>query len=133
MLSSAEARHTSLMVIHGSSMSWAIPSGAVSGVEPYTVSDQAPVDVLALLGAEVPIDLLSRRVMLVKGRGAPVRLLVHGDLALEQLPHDALLPLPAALQSVAPLITHIAIADGKPSWFVVSPERLLHRCGSVSR
>lgn len=133
MLSLANAQSTSLMVVHGSSMSWAIPTAAVASVEPYAANADAPIDVLALLGSEAPIDLLSRRVMVVKGLDASLRVLVHGNLALEQVASDALLPLPAVLQSVAPLITHIAVTGGKPTWFVVSPERLLQRCGSVSR
>lgn len=130
----ADTARMGLMVIHAAASSWAIPSAAVAGVEPFDAEakDRA-IDVLALLGAPTPDAKLTRRVLLVSARGVRLRVLAHGDLALEYIAHRDLLPLPAALSDIAPLISHVAVADGKPTWFVVSAEQLLQSGSSVSR
>jgi hypothetical protein len=105
---------------------WAIPSGAVGGIEPFDATDaDATLDLLALLGAAAAPLFEAWRVLVLDVAGEQRRLLVRGALELCDVPAQSLLPLPAALTLAAPLVTHVALVDGKPSLLVVSPERLL--------
>jgi hypothetical protein len=79
----------------------------------------------ALLGMPAPGDDGSQRVLLVRAGGERARVLVQGTLALLETSSANLLPVPASLSQLSPLVSHVAVIDGKPALFVVSPERLL--------
>jgi hypothetical protein len=122
-------RSTALLTIHGQSGAWGIPSIAVAGVQRLEASStEPPIELLSLLGvASAPRSeaLDHARILVLEVAGERVSLLVHGALQLAQTSVDDLLPLPAALQTLTPLVSHLAVIDGKPALFVVSPERLL--------
>jgi chemotaxis signal transduction protein len=83
---------------------------------------------LALLGVDVvtPTDTKQRaRVLVLEVEGERVQLLVHGALELAEATAANLLQLPAAVRAMTPLLSHLAVLDGKPALFVISPERLL--------
>lgn len=123
-----------LLTIHGDSGSWGIPSAAVASVERWATSaTAAPVELLSLLGVASPTGANDQtRVLVLDVRGERVQLLVHGTLHLAETSADNLLPLPASVQTLTPLISHLAVIDGKPALFVVSPERLLEAARRAS-
>jgi hypothetical protein len=129
MQSPAEATNATLVLltIRGASGAWAIPSSAVASIEPPESAElTSPVDLLALLGAAPPAPGAERgRVLIVQADGQRLPVLVHGALHLAETAGSDLLQLPTALQPSAPLISHLAVSDGKPDLFVLSPERLL--------
>jgi hypothetical protein len=116
-----------LLTIHGAGGVWGIPSSAVSSVElPDAIATDGPPELLTLLGVATPTDSNERaRVLVLEVHGQHVQLLVHGALQLAEAAATDLLPLPAAVQAITPLLSHLAVIDGKPALFVVSPERLL--------
>ena len=118
---------TRLLTIHGRGGVWAIPSSIVSAVElPGSVASALPPDLLALLGVATPTETDEpTRVLVLEVHGEHVQLLVHGALRLAEAATTELLPLPAVVRAVTPLLSHLAVIDGKPALFVVSPERLL--------
>ena len=117
---------TALLTIHGPGHAWAIPSLAVMGVEAVgDTSDASMLDVLALLGGEKTVPSDASRVVILRIQGGELRLLAHGVLTLTETTSSNLLPLPPFVQGAAPLVSHIAVVDGKPALFVLSPERLL--------
>jgi hypothetical protein len=133
----AEARSaaTALLTIHSGDRVWALPSLAVASVEPFSEDgSDAPLDVLALLGAAPAAGEQAARVVVLSVQGQRLRLLVRGHLTLTETAAVNLLPLPAAVQSASPRVSHVALVDGKPALFVVSPERLLQafRVSAVS-
>ncbi|HYP88836.1 MAG TPA: hypothetical protein VEQ59_11795 [Polyangiaceae bacterium] len=132
MSASAEARPqaTALLTIRGASGAWAVPSSAVSSIEPC--SDAPCIDVLTRLGITASAVPEAARVLVLHVAGRELRLLARGALALNEAGPDSLLPLPRALALSAPLVSHVALVDGKPSIFVVSPERLLLALGGPS-
>jgi hypothetical protein len=114
-----------LLTIHGDGGTWGIPSAAVASVRANDPSE-TPVGLLSLLGVATPPDASERaRVLVLEVLGERLSLLVHGSLHLAETAADDLLQLPASLQTLTPLISHLAVIDGKPALFVVSPERLL--------
>ena len=123
----AEARTSAgaLLTIRTAGSAWGIPSAAVVGIEPVSEGNDAALDVLALLGAAPVSPLETPRVVILQVRGTQLRLLVRGALALVETTAGNLLPLPPALQRTTPLVSHVAVVDGKAALFVVSPERLL--------
>ena len=124
---SARPAKSGLLTIRGAGSTWGIPSAAVQGVEACgdTPGAKAPLDVLALLGAAPATPGQASRVVVLNVHGAELRLLVHGVLTLTETTSSSLLPLPPALQRATPLVSHVAVVDGKPALFVLSPERLL--------
>jgi hypothetical protein len=128
-LAETRAKSTALLTIHGEGGAWGIPSSAVAGVERLeTRTTEAPLELLSLLGIKTSpaADANAQaRVLVLDVGGERVSLLVHGALHLADAAADDLLQLPASVQSVTPLISHLAVIDGKPALFVVSPERLL--------
>jgi|GEM_PF-4030479 len=118
---------TRLLTIHGAGGVWGIPSSAVASIEPATAgAATAPPALLALLGVVAPTEPHERaRVLVLEVEGERVQLLVHGALELAEAAAADLLQLPAAVQAVTPLLSHLAVFDGKPALFVISPERLL--------
>ncbi|HYQ18449.1 MAG TPA: hypothetical protein VEQ58_21885 [Polyangiaceae bacterium] len=135
MSASAEARQatTALLTIRCDSHVWAIPSAAVAEVEPFDTDESAAVDVLALLGAAPSDAREAARVLVLRVAGQQLRLLARGELTLKEISSANLQPLPAALLQSSPLISHVVLNDGKPTLFVVSPERLLRALGADAR
>lgn len=122
----APSKSTRLLTIHGRGGVWGIPSSNVTGVElPDAVATALPPDLLALLGVETPADTDEpARVLVLEVHGEQVQLLVYGALRLTEAAATDLLALPATVQTLTPLLSHLAVIDGKPALFVVSPERL---------
>jgi hypothetical protein len=118
---------TRLLTIRGSAGVWGIPSAAVASIEPLRADAATlPPGLLALLGVATPTDANQRaRVLVLEVEGERVPLLVHGALELAEAAAADLLQLPAAVRSMTPLLSHLAVLDGKPALFVISPERLL--------
>ena len=118
---------TPLLTIHGAGGVWGIPSSAVASIEPAHAGSAAVApELLALLGVATPTDANQRaRVLVLEVQGERLQLLVHGALELAEATSADLLQLPAAVQAMTPLLSHLAVIDGKPALFVVSPERLL--------
>jgi len=113
---------------------YALPGACVLGIEHLRYwQGEAPLDVLPLLGIEaVELGTGEQRVALLDAGERRLPLLVCGALALIHPAPGELLPLPHTMQSLAPLITHIAVVDGKPSFFVLSPARLAHAQAAAS-
>ena len=124
---SREPAATGLLTIQGAGGAWGIPSSAVQGVEACADAPgaKAPLDVLALLGAAPTTPSRASRIVVLRVHGEELRLLVHGALTLTETKSASLLPLPPAMRAAAPLVSHVAVVDGKPALFVLSPERLL--------
>ena len=118
---------TRLLTIHGAGRVWGIPSTAVASIEqPPADAAAAPPELLALLGVATPTDANQRaRVLVLEVEGERVNVLVHGALELAEAAAADLLQLPAAVRAMTPLLSHLAVLDGKPALLVVSPERLL--------
>jgi len=117
---------TALLTVHGEGGAWGIPSITVASVERFAANaTEAPVELLSLLGVagSTPADTRDSRVLVLDVDGERLSLLVHG--ALRMVSADDVLPLPASVRNQTPLISHLAVIDGKPALFVVSPERLL--------
>ncbi len=123
----AAASRAPLLTISAACGTWGIPSSAVASVEqPGTDAASAPLSLLTLLGVAAPVAPAElARVLVLRVGGERLALLVHGALTLVETTAADLLPLPAAVQSLTPLLSHVAVVDGKPALFVVSPERLL--------
>jgi chemotaxis signal transduction protein len=121
------AASTALLTIHGDGGTWGIPSTAIASVQRWAGNaNQTPVELLSLLGVATPnASQQHARVLVLEVQGERLSLLVHGALQLAETAADDLLPLPAAVQSLTPLVSHVAVIGGKPALFVVSPERLL--------
>jgi chemotaxis signal transduction protein len=119
------AASTTLLTIRCGASCWALPSFAVAGVERLAedASTDAP-DALELLGLPGSLDD-ARRVLVVRHADDRARFLVRGTLMLAEATPGNLLPMPSELAGAAPLVSHVAVLDGKPAVFVVSPERLL--------
>jgi hypothetical protein len=131
----AEARGvaTTLLTVRGTSMSWGVPGAAVIGVERF--SDwlgEHPLDVAPLLG-QAEVSDTDARVVVLQVERTPLPLLARGALSLLQTTPQHLLALPAAFHAAAPLVDQVALIDGAPSVFVLSPQRLLEVWRSPNR
>ena len=135
MQPSAERRHESgaLLTIAGQHR-YALPGACVLGIEHLRDwLGEAPLDVLPLLGIEAAAPATEeQRVALLDAGERHLLLLVRGALALIHPGPGELLPLPPALHSLAPLVTHIAVVGGKPSFCVLSPTRLAYAQAATS-
>lgn len=133
-LADRPAQSTALLTIHGDGGTWGIPSRAVASVGRWsTTTTETPVELLALLGVASPTDAHEQsRLLVLDVRGERVTLLVHGTLHLAETAADSLLQLPPSVQTLTPLISHLAVIDGRPALFVVSPERLLEAARRAS-
>lgn len=117
---------TALLTIQGEGGAWGIPSSAVASVQRSEAGDAPPLELLTLLGVPRAREAHGNaRVLVLEVQGQRAALLVHGTLHLAEAAVSELLPLPAAVQAQTPLLSHLAVIDGKPALFVVSPERLL--------
>lgn len=121
----AERATTALLTVEGGNLVWAIPSAAVTSIEPFTDADAATAaDVRTLLRAAAA-DELTKRVLTLQVQSKLLRLLTRGTLGLRTLGERELVPLPAAFDRCSPLVTHVALVEGRAELLVVSPERLL--------
>ena len=116
---------TVLLTIDGGNTVWAIPSAAVTNIEPFTDADaETAADVRALLGA-APAPDQTKRVLTLQDQGQRLRLLTCGALRLRTVAEHELVPLPPAFDRCSPLVTHVALVDGRAELLVLSAERLL--------
>lgn len=128
---------TALLTIQGEGGAWGIPSSAVASVR-RSASDlpagaETPLDLLTLLGVGAGFEARAdSRVLVLEVQGERAAVLVHGALQLAETAASELLPLPPAVRAQTPLLSHLAVIDGKPALFVVSPERLLQAARSAS-
>jgi hypothetical protein len=106
---------------------WALPCSAVVGVETAAAAPTAepPFDLGALLGAPSSEPARDDRVLVVQSGERRRRVRIAGQLHLVEGAAVQLLPLPPELRRMSPLVSHVATVGGKPTLFVVSPERLL--------
>jgi hypothetical protein len=129
MLPPAERSSTSasLLTVRSHDRAWGLPGAAVTGVELFESDKHGrPLDVLELLeGIATSREDESARVLHLAVDGQHLSLLTRGALTLLESSAYQLLPMPRELGSVAPLVSHVALIDGKPSLLVISPERLL--------
>ncbi|HEY6079391.1 MAG TPA: hypothetical protein VIW29_11340 [Polyangiaceae bacterium] len=140
MQPAAERKGTSLLVVRDAERCWAVPSALVLAVQRRgDWAGTVPLDPAELLGAGSRLsgagasapDARSAaagdeaRVIVVGTEQQRVPLLARGELALLQLAEGALLELPEPFPGLAPLVARLALEDGAPSIFVLSPERLL--------
>lgn len=123
--SKSAASSSSLLTVESAAGCWAFPSAAVLGVETNDEHPNDEPDLLALLGAGSSQALGGARVLLLAADGAQRRVRVHGALKLLDGVGVELLPLPPEVRAVSPLLSHVAVLEGKPTCFVISPERLL--------
>ena len=128
---------TMLLTIQGEGGAWGIPSSAVARVQRPTSDSPAdaetPLELLTLLGVSAGSEARANsRVLVLEVQGERTSLLVHGTLQLAETTASELLPLPPAVQAQTPLLSHLAVIDGKPALFVVSPERLLQAARSAA-
>jgi hypothetical protein len=128
MRPSADFRSDGALLTIEGRPSYAIPGACVLGIKRlHDWEGEAPLDVLPLLGIEAAgPDTETARVALLDTGEWCLPLLVCGTLSLIRPAPGELLPLPAAMQSLAPLVSHIAVVNGKPSFYVLSPARLAH-------
>lgn len=125
-LAEVRGTQTSLLAVRGTGASWSVPGAAVSSVQ--RLSDwtgEAPLDVALLLGAAQEQGAAETRVVVVESGQVPLPLLARGALSLLQTTFEQLLVLPAAFQQASPLVDRVALLDGAPALFVLSPARLL--------
>jgi hypothetical protein len=125
-----------LLTIQGEGGAWGIPSSAVASVQRVVAGadadGEAPLELLTLLGVPTaPAALANSRVLVLEVSGQRASLLVHGALQLAEAAVSELLPLPAVVRAQTPLLSHLAVIEGKPALFVVSPERLLQAARSA--
>lgn len=134
MAHSSEPITRSLLAVSGASGCWAFPSASVLSVElpSDTPGAEPPPDLAALLGVVSSSAEEEARVLVVRAECGQHRVGVRGSLKLLDGGSVQLLTLPREVHAVSPLISHIAVVDGKPSLLVVSPERLLESLRSGS-
>jgi hypothetical protein len=141
MQPAAERGAASLLVVRDAERCWAVPSALVLAVERRgDWAGTVPLDPAELLGAGSRLSGAAAddapgarpaaagdeaRVIVVGTAQQRVPLLARGELALLQLAEGALLALPEPFPALAPLVAQLALENGAPSIFVLSPERLL--------
>jgi len=116
---------TALLVVEAAHGAWALPSAAVTGIEPFDPASIEPLlDVPALLGDAFAAPGAVARVLSVQASEQRLRVLARGALVLKTVEERELLPLPPYLTPSSTLVSHVGVVDGKPALLVVSPERL---------
>jgi len=121
----AHPQRVTLLAVRGKVSSWSVPGRAVASIE--RLSDwagEAPLDVGGLLG-EVQGAGADARVVVLQQEHTRLPLLASGSLSLLETTAEQLLALPAVFQSAASFFDRVALVDGAPTLFVLSPERLL--------
>lgn len=131
--SEGAAGASALLTIWTEHGQWALPCSAVVSVETAAAAPTAepPFDLGALLGAPSSAPARDDRVLLVQAGQRRRRVRIAGQLHLVEGATVQLLPLPPELRRVSPLVSHLATVGGKPTLFVVSPERLLESLESA--
>jgi hypothetical protein len=113
-----------LLRVEADRFSYALPGACVLGIEhARDWRGEPPLDALTLLGLG-PLDGAERkdaRVAVLDAGETRLPLLVRGTLTLIHPAEDELLALPHAMQTRAGFISHVAVVDGRPSFFVLSP------------
>lgn len=119
-------RRVTLLAVRGKVSSWSVPGHAVASIERLSDwSGEAPLDVGGLLGEADGTGEDARVVVLhLEQRSLP--LLASGSLSLLETTAEQLLALPAVFQSALSLVDRVALVEGAPAMFVLSPERVLH-------
>jgi hypothetical protein len=118
---------TALLTVEAGRHRYAVPGACVLGIEQRRDwHGDPPIDALALLGLTQTTDSVDgeARVAVLDAGDTRVPLLVRGTLTLIHPGEGELLALPAAMHSEGGLISHVAVVDGKPSFFVLSPALL---------
>jgi hypothetical protein len=116
---------TVLLTVDAFNCAWALPSTVVASVAPFDSEPSEPmVDVLGLLGTAIDLTETAR-LLVLQVNGVRLPLVARGNLLLTHVRHSELLPLPQALVASCPLVSHVALVEGKPALLVLSPERLL--------
>jgi hypothetical protein len=124
---------TALLAVRSGTASWSVPGAAVTRIE--RLSDwagDAPLDVAQLVGNAGAGDA-ELRVLVLDTEGQELPLLARGTLALIESSPERLLAMPAAFHASAPLVDRVALIDGAPALFVLSPSRLLEAWRSLQR
>jgi len=131
--SSGTPAATALLTIWTEHGQWALPCSAVVSVESAAAAPTAEpsCDLAALLGAPSSEPTRDDRVLLVQSGERRRRVRIAGQLHLVDGAAVELLPLPPELCRMSPLVSHVATVGGKPTLFVVSPERLLESLPSA--
>jgi hypothetical protein len=129
MRASAEFRSasTALLTVQTGQHRYALPGACVLGIEhAQDWRGEPPLDALALLGLApaVGAGLDDARVAVLDAGDTQLPLLVRGRLTLIHPAEDQLLALPSAMHGQASFVSHIAVVDGRPSFFVLSPALL---------
>jgi len=118
-------KHVTLLTVRGKVSSWSVPGHAIASIERLCDwSGEAPLDVGGLLGETQGAGEDARVVVLQQERRS-LPLLACGSLSLLETTAEQLLTLPAVFQSTLSLVDRVALVDGAPALFVLSPERLL--------
>lgn len=129
MLPPAEVRTsgTKLLAARAARPAWGVPCQAVAGVRRFSEwSGEPPLDVAALLGEPTgAAPELDARVVLLGMERGDLPLLTRNALSLLHAEPDQLLALPDAFRRASPWIDQVALVDGEPALFVLSPERLM--------
>src|SRR5438046_1717814 len=104
-------RRAPLLTIRTASGAWGIPSSAVASVEqPGEAAAAGALSLWTLLGIDTPVASAGQaRVVVLAVAGERLPLLVHGALTLVETAVGDLLPLPAAVQTLTPLVSHLAV------------------------
>lgn len=129
MRASAEFRSasTALLTVQTGQHRYALPGACVLAIEhAQDWQGEPPLDALALLGLTPTVGALldEARVAVLDAGDTQLPLLVRGRLTLIHPAEDELLALPSAMHSETSFVSHIAVVDGKPSFFVLSPALL---------
>ncbi len=118
-------RRVTLLAVRGKVASWSVPGHAVASIERLSDwSGEAPLDVGGLLG-ETQGAGEDARVVVLQQEQRSLPLLASGSLSLLETTAEQLLALPAVFQSALSLVDRVALVNGAPALFVLSPERLL--------
>jgi hypothetical protein len=116
-----------LLTIDAGDHRYALPGACVLGIEHrQDWQGEPPLDALALLGLASATDATHEdaRVAVLDAGEVQLALLVRGTLGLLQPADGELLALPAALHSEGGFISHVAVVNGRPSFYVLSPALL---------
>jgi hypothetical protein len=129
MRAAAEFRSasTALLTVETGQHRYALPGASVLGIElAQDWQGEPPLDALALLGLAPAVGaaLGDARVAVLDAGDTQLPLLICGTLTLLHPAEGELLALPAAMHSETSFVSHIALVEGRPSFFVLSPALL---------
>jgi hypothetical protein len=114
-----------LLAVRGQASSWSVPGQAVASIERLADwAGEPPLDVGGLFG-EVEGPGQDARVVVLRQEQRSLPLLATGSLSLLETTAEQLLALPTVFRRTLSLVDRVALVDGAPALFVLSPERLL--------